>query len=144
MISIFFDKFFLFFFSTIHRLLCQNMKKVLWNFVDTILATCYKFVCVVLFHRISLWICMINIFGLLSPIRATWSTKPYFGINTVLAYIFWRLRVMNEVNRDLFMTDWQFSNPYTFTKGSQFFFNLSSKQKYLWNDIKKILSKSFS
>ena len=45
----FFDKKISFLFSTIHRNLCQNKKKILRKFNDTILAKCMKFVWLVFF-----------------------------------------------------------------------------------------------
>ena len=64
MISIFLTKSFSFLFTTIHRILCQNKRNVFRKFNDTILAKCMIFVWLVIFHRHSLWNCMISIFGL--------------------------------------------------------------------------------
>ena len=69
MTSIFLTKNFCFLFSTIHRILCQNEKKVARKFNDTILAKCMKFVWFVFFHRLSLWNCMSSVFGLWRPTR---------------------------------------------------------------------------
>ena len=64
MTSIFLTKSFSFSFSTIHQNLCQNKRKVLRKFDGTILAKCMKFVLAEFFHRLSLWNCVISIFGL--------------------------------------------------------------------------------
>ena len=63
-LAFFMTKIFYFLFSTIHQNLCQNKRKVLRKFDDTVLAKCMKFVWLVFFHRLSLWKRMISIFGL--------------------------------------------------------------------------------
>ena len=81
-ISIFLTKNFSFLCSTIHRILCQNKKKVFWKFDDTNLAKFMKFVWLVFLHRLSLWNCMISIFGL-------WRSTRIKVINeTILKYFF--------------------------------------------------------
>ena len=67
MISIFFDKlFFSFLWSTIH----QNKRKVFSNFDGNISTKCMKLVWLVFLHTLSLWNCMISIFGLWRTTRA--------------------------------------------------------------------------
>ena len=70
MTSIFLTKSFPFLISKVHRILCQNKRKVFRKFDDTILAKCMKFVWLVFFHRLSLWNCIISIFGLWRSTRA--------------------------------------------------------------------------
>ena len=50
------------------KVISQN--KTIWKFVDTILEKSVKFVWVVFFHRLSLWNCMISVFGLWRSTRA--------------------------------------------------------------------------
>ena len=64
MIRVFLTKSFSFFFSTIHRILCQNKKIFLQKLDGIIFAKCMKFVWLVFLHRLSLWNCIISIFGL--------------------------------------------------------------------------------
>ena len=63
-LAFFLTNFFSFLFCTIHRILCQNKRKIFRKFNDTFSAKCIKFVWPVFFHRLSLWNCMISIFGL--------------------------------------------------------------------------------
>ena len=80
MSSIFFlTKNFSFLFSTFHQNLCQNKRKVLRKFDDTILAKCMKFVWLVFFHRLSLWNCMTSIFGL-------WRSTRVFSFQLLQKY----------------------------------------------------------
>ena len=55
--------------------LCQNKRKVFRKFDDTIFAKCMIFVWLVFFQRLSLWNCMISVFGLWKSTRGYAATK---------------------------------------------------------------------
>ena len=64
MVSNFFHTIFFPFFMKRYQFWYQITIKYLWNSIKLILQKCMKFVWLAIFHRLSVWNCMISIFGL--------------------------------------------------------------------------------
>ena len=95
MASNFLKKSFSLLFSTIHRTSCQNKKKVLQNFFETILEKFMKFVWLVFFHRPRLWNDMNTIFDLGSSTRVTYIPIAVIGSFILFVDVDFCLRHLN-------------------------------------------------